>query len=275
MVTKYGREAKAHLEDNCPDYELLQQGEQVNVNHTTCDAGEDTRRRMYVKNVDGAFMWHCHNCGDSGYYRPRETISRIKEGTLTIGEPYKHSYPTWNEVKHTRQFSEFKLENQLWLSRYEFNEACCALVNITEDTRTNCLVLPTYTYGHEVHGYQMRSLHSYPKYVTVCESKYSYLQANDDDDKPLVIVEDLLSSYKLYLAGTNSLAMLGTSPSKEALGIISRGYNRVVLWLDDDIAGHSAMMKLSRELSPIVHVSSIINHQPKEIPFETLSTMEL
>jgi hypothetical protein len=45
--------------------------------------GVDTRKRFGVKHVDDAYLWHCFNCGDSGYYRTRETVSRIKLMTGT------------------------------------------------------------------------------------------------------------------------------------------------------------------------------------------------
>ena len=51
---------------------------------------------------------------------------------------------------------------------------------------------------------------------------------------------------------------------------------RLVLWLDDDEAGHAGAAKLFRELSPLFStVTSINMAQPKEIEMDDLLTMDL
>jgi DNA primase len=57
---------------------------------------------------------------------------------------------------------------------------------------------------------------------------------------------------------------------------IVKNYDRVVVWLDDDAAGHAASMKIFKEISPLVkNVTSINMQQPKEIPYLSLKDMEL
>lgn len=72
MVTNYGHNARQELEDNAPDYEDILDDEQNKYDHTTCG---DTRSRFYVTNKGGAYLYHCFNCNESGYYRPKDRYS--------------------------------------------------------------------------------------------------------------------------------------------------------------------------------------------------------
>jgi DNA primase len=96
-------------------------------------------------------------------------------------------------------------------------------------------------------------------------------------EKPLVVVEDLLSSYKLRLAGYPTLCLLGTKLDSQALNVVQMfRTKRVVLWLDDDTAGHTAAKKLFVELSPVVpNVTAMFTQQPKEVDMSVLRDMEL
>lgn len=274
MATHYGRQALEILTSNCDGWEDIDDGDQLKFNHSTCHAGEDTKERLYVKKMDGAFLFHCHNCGDSGFYRPRETYTRIKESTEVRNE--RMSRMDMIRQATTEDFDDFKIEGQLWLTQYGFDDEMCRAYGIAEcDTG---LMLPVYginlsggvaTTGCQVRNYGGKG----PKYVTYTDCHYSYLQ---EDKDCIVLTEDLLSSYKLHWAGWPTLCLLGTKLALGAQRIVTEKYKRAILWLDDDAAGHDAALKLLRELSPVVPgLTAIFNKQPKEIDIETLQTMEL
>ena len=276
MTTLYGREAKDVLTSNAPDFEELDEGQQAKYNHATCYMGEDTKNRLYVKNVDGAYLWHCHNCGDSGYYRPRETVARIKAASASIAV-HKGKFKVPPAIVYTP--SEFPLEAQIWLGEYGFTEPMIWKYKI--GVCPEGVTLPIYDTRHVVSGVaakgiQIRRYNKKPKYVTYTEQTYSYLgHVSPKHLAPLVIVEDLLSSYKLFEAGYDTLCLLGTKIDDKGLTIL-KNYARVVVWLDDDEAGHAASLKIFKEISPLVKdVTSINMEQPKEIPMESLNTMEL
>lgn len=272
MTTLYGREAKEVLTSNAPDFEELDEGQQAKYNHATCHMGEDTKNRLYVKNVDGAYLWHCHNCGDSGYYRPRETVARIKASSASIAM-HKGSFKTPPAIVYTP--SEFPIEAQLWLEEYGFTEPMIWKYQI--GVCPEGIALPIYNSGWATptKGIQIRRYNKKPKYVTYTEQTFSYLKSPFPPISPLVIVEDLLSSYKLFEAGYDTLCLLGTKIDDKGLTIL-KNYDRVVVWLDDDEAGHAASLKIFKEISPLVkNVTSINMEQPKEIPLESLKTMEL
>lgn len=279
MTTHYGRDAYNVLTNNCEAYMHIEEGEQVKFNHLDCSAGEDTKTRLYVKNVDGAFLFHCHNCGESGYYRPKENYSPIAAKAEHRPVLVPRSSPTYESLTEVTEYDKFRIEGQLWLGQYGFDEELTDAFGIVE-TRGG-LVLPIYgqdLIGKNIVGCQIRKYNGTPKYTTYSTQEYSYLRFGTiaDPDKPLVITEDLLSSYKLHAAGYHTLCLLGTKMDRKILEWVARQHNRQVLWLDDDTPGHRAALKLLREFSPMLpDLTAIFNHQPKEIDMETLKTMEI
>jgi len=280
MTTLYGQHALDELTSNAPDYENIDEGHSAKYNHATCHMGQDTRKRFGVKHVDDAYLWHCFNCGDSGYYRSRETVSRIKLMTgILVGAdaPTKLS----EKFKHfsLRDLYKFDIMGQLWLGQYGFNGDMVEEYNIREID--DGIVLPFGGYTELNRGYQLRRYDKKPKYLTSVPlgmSKSHYIRSTDTRiGNVLVIVEDLLSAYKLHYAGYSTLCLLGTKLDTGILpDILLDNHSRVVLWLDDDAAGHEGAMKLFKELSPVFkHVTSINMLQPKEIALRSLQEMEL
>lgn len=272
MATLYGHDAYRELTSNLNSLELAE-NESVKVNHVTCEAGEDTRKRFGVKYVDGAYLFHCFNCGDSGYYRNKETLARI---TPTTEIHYHDNFTDFNKEYYLyaeQDANTFDIRGQLWLGGYGFNDAVCRRFGIRETPHG--IILPILFKGETV-GYQLRRYDGKPKYSTY--KKTGALQfIRSSPDKPIVIVEDLLSSYKLNMAGYSTVCLLGTKLDLDK--IVSIGIDRqdrCVIWLDDDEAGHMGAVTLFKELSPVVkHVTSINLEQPKEFDVDTLKEMDL
>jgi hypothetical protein len=276
MATIYGSLAYRELNANVPEWGDMQDDESVKVNHHTCMSGEDTRKRFGVKRVDGAYLFHCFNCGQSGYYRQRETISRIKLETALHASPLflDDIHYVYNNSK--TNYDEFDLRGQLWLGQYGFDSYMCETYQIRECEQG--IILPIIKMFEAIPvGYQIRRYDRKPKYVTHRgKAKAQYLKGNLF--KPLVVVEDLLSSYKLHFAGYSTLCLMGTSLNLKTVEELAIDRSeRVVLWLDDDDAGHSATLKLFIELSPLFSggVTSINMQQPKEIELEKLLELDL
>lgn len=275
MTTLYGHAALKELTSNAPDYEELEEGHSAKYNHATCSMGVDTRKRFGVKHVDDAYLWHCFNCGDSGYYRHRETTSRMK----LMGAKALHVPPSekdFDEV-HARaraHYDDFDIRGQLWLAQYGFTGQDCFDFRIREYKEG--IILPIW-YGGTCAGYQVRRYDKQPKYLTYNKDNSIQWLDNTVRNKTLVIVEDLLSSYKLCMAGYASLCLLGTKLNKSHISqSMLDTYDRVVIWLDDDEAGHAGAMTLFRELSPTFKVVTSMNFvQAKEINIESLKEMEL
>ena len=268
MTTLYGKQALSVLTSNAYGFEEIDEGEQRKYNHADCHMGVDTRERLYVKNVDGAYMWHCHNCGDSGFFRPKETVARMKASSAVLkSERPLEMYPM--ELAKA-QYSDFPIEAQMWLEQYEFDEEMCLKYGIKANS--DGVFLPT-KYRVLLTGYQQRRYNKKPKYIT--NTRYTHSYIDGDMNKPLVIVEDLLSSYKLNYVGYPTLCLLGTKLDPTGLIIVS-GHKRVVVWLDDDEAGHKASMQIFKEIGPVCpRGSAMFMEQPKEIPLKDLIHTEL
>ena len=272
-MTIYGKQAKELLLANYPDYDDMDDNQQVKTNHIDCEAGTDNKKRLYVKRLDGAYLMHCHHCGLNGYYRPRETLLRIMD---KAGDYVKKLEPTdWSfryDEAHD-DYDAFDTRGKLWLSRYGFNETMAGAFGIRENSRG--IVLPIYNGIDDLAGYQVRNYEGSPKYLTFTSFGFSMLYGNDEY-KPWVIVEDLLSSYKLNAAGYTTMCLLGTKLGTVAKSkIVAEKPERIVVWLDDDMAGHTAAVSLLRELGALTDVTSIINKQPKEISLFDLREIDL
>jgi hypothetical protein len=280
MTTLYGQRALDALISNAPDYDDIEEGHSAKYNHSNCSMGADTRKRFGVKHVDDAYLWHCFNCGYSGYYRPRETVSRIKlmsgivktpTTTTEISHKYKH-----NSEKELRNFN---ILGQLWLGQYGFTSDMVMTYNIREID--DGILLPFGGFTEINRGYQLRRYDKQPKYITAMPTgmvKSHYMNSSDRvNGDTLVVVEDLLSAYKLHWAGYSALCLLGTKLDKSILpSILVDKHSRVVIWLDDDAAGHEGTMKVYKELSPVFkYITSINMLQPKEISVDNLKEMEL
>lgn len=275
MTTLYGHAALSELTSNAPDYEELEEGHSAKYNHATCSMGVDTRKRFGVKHVDDAYLWHCFNCGYSGYYRPKETTSRMKlmgakatllrTGVKDFGEIHASARSYYND---------FDIRGQLWLAQYGLTAEECFDFRIREYKEG--IILPIW-YGGMCVGYQVRRYDKQPKYLTYNKDNNIQWLLTGTGNKTLVIVEDLLSSYKLSMAGYASLCLLGTKLNKSHItNAMLDTYDRVVIWLDDDEAGHFGAMTLFRELSPTFKVVTSMNMaQAKEINIESLKEMEL
>lgn len=274
MTTLYGKQAKDLLEYNLSDYEELADDQQIKINHVSCDAGTDLKQRLYVKRIDGAFLMHCHHCGISGYYRPKETYRRIQElGSVTTTDntlTYKEEYETAND-----NYDSFTADSKLWLSSYEFGKSLVDAYYIKETD--DGILLPIFDPDYNIVGTQLRRRVSKPKYLTRSVQPFSYLPEYGDT---IVITEDLLSSYKLNSVGYPALCLLGTKLSKQAMALLVTAHTldnvqRAVVWLDDDLAGHKGTVDLMRELNVILPTTAIFLDQPKEIPLSELKSMEI
>jgi hypothetical protein len=266
-MTYYGRAAKQVLQDNCEDWEDIPTNETRNYNHTTCPAGEDTRGRLGVKNVSNTWLWHCFNCGESGYYRPKEVFSRLLDKGEV--EEVKHAVrdPIVEYYTHEHRYDAFPNDHKLWLASYGFFKEEVERLGI----RSSDFGVYLPVYNRSVKGYQVRNMTGHgPKYTTHTISKLHVVPSTHDNC--VVIVEDLLSSYKVGLAGFTCVALMGTKlhvPASE----LPRA-EHCVIWLDADSAGTTGAIKLAMELSPIYeNVTTIVNKQPKELSIEELQNV--
>lgn len=261
--------SKHELDTNYPEWTVMPDGEQVAVDHTSCHAGRDTRGRMYIKRNAGMVLWHCFNCNEGGGAFVA-TLSPIAVAPthlpsvrgMTTTERKLGLEWVWADGNPCSE------EQYGWLKKYEMadDEAKTYQIRAVSDG----LLLPVYCGGlHNITGFQKRL---WPKsYLTGTRRPWSYLDpyaGEHTDKRTLVLTEDLLSHYKVHACGYASVSLLGTT-LKDSL---PKGpWRRVVVWLDDDAAGHAGSLRLYRELSPVVVNLNVIRaSQPKELTFKEI-----
>jgi DNA primase len=115
-----------------------------------------------------------------------------------------------------------------------------------------------------------------PKYITKTKMHYSY-HVGANMTNGIILTEDLLSAIKLNRLGYSTMALLGTKLHSEALNeILRKRYKRVLIWLDDDAAGHKAAQDIFKELAPVIVETRVQAYtQPKEVPFKRLEELIL
>jgi hypothetical protein len=266
MTSLFGHKAKETLALSYPDWESMADEEQTSVPHHRCeDTGmTDHKARLYIKYTDGAYVFMCHNCGVHGMYRPKERTSIVRD---EIPAPDKHRYThglwdKWLTLPITKS-------PPLWLLEHGFGADECWTMRITYDATGIYLPLVDNTCRRTV-GVQRRNFKGSPKYTTEVNEFFQGFTCYQKGNKTLYITEDVLSAMKLTLAGKDSLAVLGTKTPTN----MPKGYDEVVIWLDDDAAGHKGTINMARELSALYpKVTTLFDKEAKTWPLEKLKML--
>lgn len=86
-----------------------------------------------------------------------------------------------------------------------------------------------------------------PKYIRSAGAHGAVWLAGGGDT--LVVVEDVLSAFRVVQAGFKAMAAMGTAIDQTTLSEAVRGCAKVVGWLDPDAAGHKGFRTLRRALA--------------------------
>ena len=210
----------------------MDNGAQVAVNHTACSAGTDTRGRLYIKYDSGKYIAYCHNCSRSGVWSTGDK-SWLRQRTKLAKSSKKSHISELPRLDY--DIEGWPVQAKLWLRRYL---SCDPFTyNIGWSKSHNRLVLPFF-YNEMLAGYQTRNIlpeDDGPKYLTYRVKDMPSVNSKVTDGGPVVIVEDIISSIKVFEAGYSSVALLSSNMADDLLPIvINTSPSRVVIWLDDD-----------------------------------------
>lgn len=212
---------------------------QVRINHDDCPAGVDTRQRLYIKRLkDGTVVAFCHNCGESGVSKSkiRNIYSYIKS-SLSYAISSKDLRMPVDGLSDPLQWPT---QAQAWLYKYGLTRTEIIARGITYSPQYGRIVFPLYMGGNYI-GWQGRSLDQTlnpPKYInrldkgrTVgnCGEVAAYPPASDH----VVLCEDMVSSVKVSRQ-INAICTLGTNPTDEVINWITKNYDYVLIWFDND-----------------------------------------
>lgn len=262
--------------------ELLDVGETARLDHDDCGAGEDTRRRLYLTrpyNAPDIVLCYCHNCQDSAVIRGKRQSWR---GTWSDTKP-----PSGQEFEKPKSMNsdyyDWPPAAQSWFMQYSVPHALAEKYGVRYAPTYDRLYLPI----HEAYdmapgnplgpskaylGYQLRSLDKLnsPKYLTaVVDDGQSYCTRLFDSSvnvpEYIVIVEDLMSAFKIWQARLDHRAELETFDILINYGIklnldalnenrdAAKGY---IIWLDND------GVNVSERANEIARSWQLITRQP-------------
>jgi hypothetical protein len=245
-------------------------GEQVHVNHTGCEAGEDKKKRLYIKRTDKGVVAYCHHCNESGF---------AKDGEARLGTWVHKKSTTVVKIQQKPELGPLSIEGKMWLLENHCTTTNKLFSGIKDDPKKVAMALCNLT--HEVIGWQIRNLvpDAVPKYTTYYidnktkgEAAWFY-----NGSKTLVITEDYLSAYRVSRdSGFSSMALLRTTiTDKTLMQIYDMGFSEIYIWLDSDEAGVKGAAKVSKTLrhflpSDVKLMTIHSNDEPKHLTPEQL-----
>jgi hypothetical protein len=198
-------------------------GEQVAIDHVNCPAGTDMRGRLYIKRAsEELVLAYCHNCADKGYYicgYSNVASYRNKEGNAAAPVPKGIRMPSGLD----RGFTLWPIEARKWSTQYLTRDDVLYMGMYYWPTKRRVLIpFTSIDYGG-ITGYQTRKVFPddpYPKYLTQLDwshgdaSKfyvpYTFPELLEREPKGIIVIcEDMISAYKLWVAGYDPYCLCG------------------------------------------------------------------
>jgi len=224
--------------DNAPS----EMGKQIHINHTSCEAGVDNKRRLYIKRTEKGLVAYCHHCNHSGFASDGD--DRL---STWINKPAATVTSSTKPV-----IASLTIEGKTWLREHYCDTTSSSFNGIAGERHKVALTL--HDTDNQPIGWQIRNLapNATPKYTTYYTSSSSKGDAAwFKGDNTLVITEDYLSAYRVNNdTGYTSVALLRTALSDKTLRQIhDSNFEYVVIWLDPDEAGVQGATKAYKKLN--------------------------
>ncbi len=230
-------------------------GQQVHVNHTSCPAGTDTRRRLYIKREHDKVLAYCHNC-NGHYVRSERGVRSVALIERLLAKEVES--PTAKEVQlpHDIDYNPatWPAAATAWLYGHRFDNRMIQDYSLGYSPSWGRVVLPVFESGKCIFWQGRRIEGDGPKYISVRSAKKPLFMACDPRIPvgTAVVVEDMLSAIRVAesLPGRMGVALLGThEPSQLTELLNSYKAERVLVWLDDDEPGRMKAGPLSDRLA--------------------------
>ena len=248
-----------NLKNYGQEIEEIEPGQTIRLNHVDCDAGEDTRRRLYITRThadETKVVAYCHNCQQGGI-RTTANYSTYRDD--------KHRKPRDNEetvsdnveepVGLVGQFNHWPADAHAWALQRNLSQVDFDWYGIKYDPSSDRIYIPKYhsmdrrkqNQGKLV-GYQLRNLGNYgPKYITVNEKdakNWMYIHPDQCECDWAVIVEDMVSAIHILKATANIwndggnkpgvFVNYGTKVDPTLMYVAARNHKWATVWLDND-----------------------------------------
>lgn len=214
--------------------------------HIDCPKCTDTRQRLYLtKKLDagegGRILAYCHNCGDNGWWIETPHFAPIVR-------PMPTTSPSLLVPSDTNYlWDEFPTHARAWLLDSHFRPEQARWWQVGWSDHYQRIVLPvwratTFVTPVDLLGCQLRTLdpHDPCKYLTMRGSEPFHclygLPPYRENDLVVVLVEDLLSAWRVTQAAPYVVPMLGSAIAAERLAGLIKTYRgaKFIVWMDND-----------------------------------------
>lgn len=248
-----------NLKPYLTEIEDIEPGQTIKINHTDCEAGEDTRRRLYLTRThadETRVIAYCHNCQQGGYH---------SDGHYKAYRNNKHKAPKGGvvEIKDevskpvglVEKIADWPTSAKAWAYSRGITQDDAYWYGVEYDPSTNRVYLPRWTELDRrnedrgvLAGYQLRALDRpyAPKYMTAQRQdveNYTFIHPKQNYCDYAVIVEDLVSAIHILRATENEgeganlpgvYVNYGTRVDPKMMYEIAQQYTYAVVWLDND-----------------------------------------
>lgn len=268
LSRSYMKRVASNYQSSLPD------GGQIHINHEDCPAGVDNKSRLYIKRDGNRWLFYCHHCGNRGAHLREGYVYRAHEINVDA-EALPSSRSTATDLLRVLESSAHGLHDIdswssdaiKWWTKYGFTLTDSLTFRAQYNTSDGRLWLKAGYNLWQGRGFNTKGM----KYYTVGDITADTRQSGRTSTDTLVLVEDILSAYKIRLAGGNALALLGTHLKPHHHSLIAP-YNKIVIMMDGDSAGRKAAVDIYKTLS-ITNKDVITvfeKEQPKEMSMEQL-----
>lgn len=239
------------------DIDALEVGQTAHINHEDCEAGEDTRRRLYLTRTVAdptKVIAFCHNCQAAGVYVDNSYMT-YRDNTFAH-DWAGHLNTEVDNVERppsvTFDGNEWPVYAKAWLYSNQLNFGHAKRYGIGYDANTDRVYLPRYRHLHyggmlpsEIVGYQLRRVRpnsKEPKYLTVTDgsTRQDTWIWPDNGRDTAVLVED-------YVSGIHIAEAFGSKPNAPVVVVnygvkieptimhkLAGTFKQVRIWLDND-----------------------------------------
>ena len=260
-----------------PELNDMEDGEQLHFNHPNCEAGADTKKRLFIKRDENVWVAYCHHCGQKGY-RKHGKVNHIKRRGRV-----EHHHTLRLPADFTTDPAKCHVLANAWYHKYGITHEERTHYRLGWSDKEQRAILPVWDQG-ELVCYQRRKLlpqDNGPKYTTarrvgssnaVFNGGYGEHMAGDI----MVLTEDILSAIVVGRQVTTTALMGVFLPEVQVPHVLRFTPKEVLIWLDDDNpAVRVAQRQIVRRLSPYAEVRKVtgMDRDPKELSDDAITQL--
>lgn len=254
--------------------------EETHINHRSCPAGTDRKKRLYVKLTEEGYIAYCHHCNKKGFSKSNEYRVKSLRTELSGGTPVESMSHLRIKESLLLSHTAFPINMSSLLQSAGISNEVAGKYGIAYDTVSNRMdlaIFPACTQSWNEDN-PVDAIYQQKRALDPKEKvKYTNVDKRaDTTDKPVwehcskvhsgtvIVVEDILSGIRIAEAGHNVIALLGTTMTNKVLVDIINKYTHIIIWLDGDKAGVKAAIDIHRRCNNYIKSSVIqTNQDPK------------